>query len=69
MNWNWQHPDWPNWRIDQAQLADLERQFLLGSGRLMGAKPHGERLRSASRRDPNPHRRPQALYRSWHTYH
>lgn len=40
MNWNWQHPDWPNWSFDPAQLADLERQFLLGSGRLMGAWQH-----------------------------
>lgn len=40
MNWNWQHPDWPNWRLDPARLADLERQFLLGSGRLMGAWQH-----------------------------
>lgn len=40
MNWNWRHPDWPNWQFDSAQLADLERQFLLGSGRLMGAWQH-----------------------------
>jgi Fic family protein len=40
MTWNWQHPDWPNWRFDPAQLDDLERQFLLGSGRLMGAWQH-----------------------------
>lgn len=42
MTWNWQHPDWPNWRFDNAQLNDLERQFLLGSGRLMGAWQHLE---------------------------
>lgn len=40
MNWNWQHPDWPNWSFDPARLADQERQFLLGSGRLMGAWQH-----------------------------
>jgi Fic family protein len=40
MNWNWQQPDWPDWRFDPAQLEDLERQFLLGSGRLMGAWQH-----------------------------
>lgn len=40
MNWNWQHADWPNWRFEKAQLEDSERQFLLGSGRLMGAWQH-----------------------------
>ena len=40
MTWNWQHPDWPNWRFDSTQMNDLERQFLLGSGRLMGAWQH-----------------------------
>lgn len=40
MNWNWQHPDWPNWSFDPTRLANLERQFLLGSGRLMGAWQH-----------------------------
>lgn len=42
MIWNWQQPDWPNWRFDAAKLNDLERQFLLGSGRLMGAWQHLE---------------------------
>jgi len=40
MTWNWQHPDWPNWRFDPKSLEGLERQFLLGSGRLMGAWQH-----------------------------
>ncbi|PCH75308.1 MAG: cell filamentation protein Fic [Rhodobacteraceae bacterium] len=40
MTWNWQHPDWPNWRFDPKQLEDFERRFLLGSGRLMGAWQH-----------------------------
>lgn len=42
MTWNWEQSDWPNWRFDSAHLNDLERQFLLGSGRLMGAWQHLE---------------------------
>ncbi|MGB0712142.1 MAG: Fic family protein [Gammaproteobacteria bacterium] len=36
MKWNWQQSDWPLWRYDTAVLEPLERQFLLGSGRLRG---------------------------------
>lgn len=38
--WNWQDKDWPNWRFDQAKLRALEEQFLLNSGRLLGAWQH-----------------------------
>jgi Fic family protein len=38
--WNWQDKDWPNWRFDSAKLRTLEEQFLLNSGRLLGAWQH-----------------------------
>jgi Fic family protein len=40
MTWNWQQSDWANWRFDALKLEDLEQQFLLGAGRLMGAWQH-----------------------------
>ncbi|MGR3622380.1 Fic family protein [Pseudophaeobacter sp.] len=40
MTWNWQQPDWANWSFDARELEELEQQFLLGSGRLMGAWQH-----------------------------
>lgn len=40
MIWNWQQSDWPNWRFDPQELEALERAFLLGAGRLMGAWRH-----------------------------
>ena len=40
MTWNWQQPDWANWSFDARELEKLEQQFLLGSGRLMGAWQH-----------------------------
>ena len=39
-HWNWQHPDWPNWRVDAGALKPFEDKFLLGSGRLLGAWQH-----------------------------
>ena len=39
-HWNWQQPDWPNWRFDADRLSALEDRFLLGSGRLIGAWQH-----------------------------
>lgn len=38
--WNWQQSDWPNWRFDDQKLEKLERQFLLGSGQLIGTWQH-----------------------------
>jgi len=38
--WNWQDPDWPNWRFDADRLSHLEGKFLLQSGRLLGAWQH-----------------------------
>lgn len=40
MIWNWQQPDWPNWRFGPQELEALERDFLLGAGRLLGAWQH-----------------------------
>src|SRR4051794_35430598 len=40
MAWNWQHPDWPNFSYDPKALEDLEQQFLLQSGQLIGACKH-----------------------------
>ena len=40
MIWNWQQADWPNWRFDPRALEAFERDFLLGSGRLLGAWQH-----------------------------
>ena len=39
-HWNWQDPNWPDWRFDASRLAALEDRFLLGSGRLLGAWQH-----------------------------
>lgn len=40
MAWNWQIPDWPNFRYDAATLAPLEQRFLLSSGEILGAVHH-----------------------------
>lgn len=40
MPWNWQIPDWPNFRYDAVAIASLEEQFLLSSGRILGAVQH-----------------------------
>ena len=36
MPWNWQQPGWPTLTYDPAALEPLERQFLLGSGEVLG---------------------------------
>lgn len=33
MPWNWELPDWPNFRYDPKRLAEQERQFLLRAGK------------------------------------
>ncbi|QOF75583.1 Fic family protein (plasmid) [Aminobacter sp. SR38] len=40
MNWNWTQQGWPEFKYDAAQLAPLERQFLLASGEVIGAIRH-----------------------------
>lgn len=40
MKWNWQQPDWPEFRWDSAALAALEAQFLQQSGILIGSIKH-----------------------------
>lgn len=40
MKWNWQQPDWPNFRYDPSQLKDFEAQFLKKEGMLLGAFQH-----------------------------
>jgi len=32
MPWNWELPDWPKFIYDPDRIANLERQFLLGTG-------------------------------------
>jgi len=40
MTWNWEKPDWPNFRWKQARLALAEKEFLIGSGMLTGTVKH-----------------------------
>jgi Fic family protein len=40
MTWNWQQPGWPTLTYDPAALEPLERQFLLGSGEVLGVLKH-----------------------------
>lgn len=40
MAWNWQKPDWPRFRWDDARLALAEREFLIGGGMLTGTVKH-----------------------------
>lgn len=40
MTWNWQQPDWPQFRWDSDALAALEARFLRGSGVQIGAVKH-----------------------------
>jgi Fic family protein len=48
MGWNWQHPDWPRFRWDEAALAPLEARFLQNAGEQIGSIKHvGEDDRTA----------------------
>ncbi len=38
--WNWQQPDWPNFRYDAAQLAPSEATFLRHGGIVIGGARH-----------------------------
>src|SRR5580693_5906302 len=40
MTWNWQKPDWGNFKWDRARLSAAEEQFLLGSGVALGSVRH-----------------------------
>jgi Fic family protein len=40
MRWNWQQPDWPNFRWDEKVLAKAEAAFLRGAGVLVGSAKH-----------------------------
>lgn len=40
MKWNWQQPDWPEFRWEWAPLAALEARFLQQSGVLIGSVKH-----------------------------
>lgn len=40
MTWNWEHPEWPNFRWDSAALAEMEAQFLHRSGMQIGSLKH-----------------------------
>ncbi len=40
MTWNWQLPDWPNFKWDRSRISAAEEQFLLGGGVVIGAIKH-----------------------------
>jgi Fic family protein len=40
MRWNWQNPDWPNFKWDRSRMAAVEEQFLLGAGVVIGTTKH-----------------------------
>lgn len=40
MAWNWELPDWPQFRFDAAYLIDQEARFLKQGGGLLGAFRH-----------------------------
>ena len=40
MSWNWQSPDWPDFKWDRSRLSAAEEQFLLGAGIAIGTVKH-----------------------------
>jgi Fic family protein len=40
MAWNWQKPDWPNFRWDRARLDAAEKEFLVSGGMFVGTVRH-----------------------------
>ena len=40
MTWNWQKPDWPNFRWDRTRLEAAEKQFLVSGGVFVGTVRH-----------------------------
>ena len=50
MTWNWQQPDWPDFRWKSSRLEEAEQQFLLNGGTFVGAVKHlGEQERDQLR--------------------
>ena len=50
MKWNWQQPDWPDFRYEKSHLEPYEAQFLHSAGLILGLIRHldpgsGEQLR------------------------
>lgn len=40
MRWNWQRPDWPDFRFDAERIRAAEAHFLKGSGVVIGSLNH-----------------------------
>jgi Fic family protein len=40
MRWNWQQPDWPDFRWDEKTFVKAEAAFLRGAGVLVGSAKH-----------------------------
>ena len=40
MKWNWELPDWPNFKYDAGEFSALESRFLTASGVLLGSYKH-----------------------------
>ena len=40
MAWNWEQPDWPNFKWDRLRISAAEEQFLLGTGVAIGTVKH-----------------------------
>ncbi len=40
MTWNWEKPDWPNFRWDRSCLEAAEKEFLISGGVLVGTIRH-----------------------------
>jgi Fic family protein len=40
MAWNWQSPEWPNFKWDRSRMIAAEEQFLLGAGVVIGTVKH-----------------------------
>jgi Fic family protein len=40
MTWNWQNPNWPNFKWDRSRIAAAEERFLLGAGVVIGTAKH-----------------------------
>jgi Fic family protein len=40
MTWNWQNPDWPNFKWDRSRMSSAEDQFLLAAGVVIGTARH-----------------------------
>src|ERR1700721_1805662 len=40
MTWNWQQPDWPNFKWERSKISTAEEQFLLGAGVAIGTVKH-----------------------------